>query len=244
MKRFQLLAGLLLLLFCAGCGAPARTEPDTPPDTAVPDAPAGPETEDHVLLTLEAAVDGGRVLRLDAVGKKRPDMDQWGVREIRVYDGDTLIQTLLTQEGIDAGGVDGAVDTGYTDCWSPDQVMVVEDMNFDGSGDIGLFGWACNNTIPYYYWLWDAGAGQYRYAFTLQGAEAHPETGEVSASSKNYGGDGPEGGYFRTDYYRYDASGELALVRREVEQADGKLVTYEMTGGQWTLAQTGDAYDG
>lgn len=252
MHRIHVITAILLALLCAGCAAPsgsdqAGSEPEEPSKAAQASHSIPAETEDHVLLTQEATVENGRVLRLEAVGKKRPDMDQWGVREVQVYDDADLIQTILAQEAIDADGISGAVDEGYTDCWSPDEVLSISDMNFDGSGDIDLFGWVCNNTIPYYYWLWDSEAGQYRYSFTLQGAEAHPGTGEVLSSSKSYGGDGPEGGYYHTDYYRYNASGALTLIRRDVARLEGDTTmidTYQMTNGQWVLTDTKEALDG
>ncbi len=169
---------------------------------------------DGVLSTQEAVVDDGQVLTLKAIGRQLWET-KYGVREIHVYDGETLIQVLLAQEAIsaewDTQGL-GEIAQTYTECWSPDKVMLVADMNFDGNGDIGLFGWAPNNSIPYYYWLWDSDAGQYRYAFCLQGAEANPETQEISSWYKY------ENGVYYTDYYRFDEDGALQFVRRDVER--------------------------
>lgn len=205
---------------------------------------------DHVLSVREVTVDGGHRLRLEAVGMESLTdygTSECGVREVRVYDGGTLVQIIPAQEAIDTDGVDGMVGSGYTDCWTRDEVMSVADMNFDGSDDFGLFGWQCNNTIPYYYWLWDSDIGAYRYAFTLQGAIPHSETKEVSSASKSYGGDGPDGGYWHTDYYQYDAAGTLMPVRREVERYKGDtpvIDIYQMTGDQWVLADTKEVSHG
>jgi len=203
---------------------------DAPPEDA-------PETEDHVLLTLNTEVNGGRVLTLEAIGKKRADMDQWGVREVRVYDGDTLIQTILAQEAIDAGGMSGTVDDGYTDCWCVEEAAAVRDMNFDGYGDLDLFGWLCNNTIPHYYWLWDPAAEQYRYAFTLQGAEEDAEKEEIVSQYH-------ASGIYYTDHYRYTAEENLTLVQREVEDYtrpihDGEPTreVYNIIDGQLVLQE-------
>ena len=127
MKRNLTALALATVLLLSGCGgndsgktetasqptqeaAPENTAPsDTP--VQVPEESAEPDkTEDHVLSTLEASVDGGRVLTLCAIGKQRADMDQWGIREVRVYEGNTLLQTISVQEAIDADGVDG-IDT-------------------------------------------------------------------------------------------------------------------------------------
>ena len=99
--------------------------------------------------------------------------------------------------------------------------MTIHDMNFDGYDDLDLFGWSPNNTIPHYYWLWDQETQRYQFAFILQGAEADPESQEIRATAKSFGGDGPEGGFYQTNIYRYVDFGELALVRREVTQIRG-----------------------
>ena len=254
MKRNLTALALATVLLLSGCGGndsgktqtasqptqEAAPENTVPSDTPVqePEESAEPDkTEDHVLSTLEASVDGGRVLTLCAIGKQRADMDQWGVREVRVYEGNTLLQTISVQEAIDADGVDG-IDTGYTQCWSAEEAMSVEDLNFDGSGDLDLFGWIpASNTVPHYYWLWDSGSNSYRYALSLQGASVDAQAQEV-ISQYHY-----ENGVDYTDYYAPDDSGNLVLVRREIAdwtQGDGQapLVTvYTVKIGQLTLAQ-------
>ena len=236
MKQFSLIFAILFSLLCAGCGAeqPPAAAPSPIEDSAEPTPAQTPaETEDHVLLTLEARVDDGRLLRLEAVGKKRPGMDQWGVREVRVWDGADWIQTVSVQEAIDAGGVSGVVGEGYTDCWSIEAAMAVRDMNFDGCDDLDLFGWVCNNTIPHYYWLWDREAQQFAYAFCLQGAEPDPERKEICSEYKE------DAARYCRDYYRFDETGAPALVRRDAENyADMKLEHYEMINGQLTLTGT------
>ena len=236
MKQFSLMFAILFSLLCTGCGGeqPSAAAPppiEAPTETTPAETPA--ETEDHILLTLEARVDDGRLLRLEAVGKKRPDMDQWGVREVRVWAGADLIQTVSAQEAIDADGVSGAVGGGYTDCWSIEAAVAVRDMNFDGCDDLDLFGWICNNTIPHYYWLWDREAQQFTYAFCLQGADIDPERKEICSEYK-----GDAARYYR-DYYRYGDAGALVLVRRDVENhTDRTLEHYETIDGRLTLTGT------
>lgn len=219
----------LLLLLLSACAAPAEEEktPDSPPQT-VPEAPpeeeapeeeapeeAAGETvppEDRVLLTLEAPLADGRTLRLEAVGRVE-DEYSCGVREVRVYDEDALLQTITAYDAIEWEWGSAADDLAgaYTNCWKPEETMEALDLNFDGNTDFGLFGWICNNTIPYYYWLWDEAAGVYRYAFSLQGAEAHPETGEVTSEYKS----GDAGSQWITRYYKPDAGGALVFDRLE-----------------------------
>lgn len=168
------------------------------------------ETEDHVFQTWEAPLADGRILTLEAVGRQ-VDEYHFGVREVRVYDGDTLLQTVLSSEGY--------WHEDYTSCWSAESAVEVLDLNFDGDMDFGLFGWETNNTIPFYYWTWDAGEGHYRYAGTLQGAELLPETEEVACSGRS------GWGCYWTNYYHPNAEGELLLVRVVIEDSSGFDIT-------------------
>ena len=209
---------LFVALFCTACGqtSTAPQEPPHEPKTSIAEQLSSvqetePTTEDHVLLSLEASLADGRTLTLDAVGKKLNEY-HYGVREVLVYEGDTLLQSVSVREAIEAEWGEGMADD-YTECWSPEASMETLDLNFDGNTDFGLFGWAPNNTIPYYYWQWDG--ERYQYACTLQGAEVHPETGEVFSTYK--GGWG--GAIYQSDYYRPDEDGTLYLVRQERECA-------------------------
>lgn len=218
---------LLAFLLLSACAAPAEESPDTPevPETPVQTVPeeASPEigeTEDHVLLTLEAPLADGRTLTLEAAGKVEDEYTT-RVREVRVYDGDSLIQTVQAREGNMAfwGGVDllpGESVSEYTHCWVPEGCAETVDLNFDGNTDFGLFAFPVNNIIPYYYWLWDTETEQYRYAFTLQGVEAHPEEGEVSAEYKS----GSAGSQWIVEYYKPDENRELSLARIERDTCD------------------------
>lgn len=233
MRRVLML--LLALLLLPACAAPAgETEaPPAPPAQEAPEPPAPAETSpeedalpeeipggDRVLLTLEAPLADGRALTLEAVGKVE-DEYTCGVREVRVYDGAELIQTVRAREANMAFWGDGGLLPGesvseYTSCWKPEGSMTALDLNFDGNTDLGLFGWPANNTIPYYYWLWDEGTGQYRYAFVLQEAEVRPETGELTAEYKS----GSAGSQWITEVYKPGENGELYLDRVERDTCD------------------------
>lgn len=214
----KVLSLLLVLLLCTACAQTPAAESLREPKGGTAEEPEPvPETTDHVLLTLEAPLADGRTLTLEAVGRV---LDEYscGVREVRVYDSDTLLQTVSVREVIEevwsfGDGVLVEDFYDYTKCWKPEGSMEALDLNFDRNTDFGLFGWPANNTIPYYYWIWDTDAEQYRYAFTLQGVEVHPEAGEISSEYK----DGVDGIYYRRDYYRPDETGALCLVRQERE---------------------------
>lgn len=216
MRRLLMLA--LALLALSACAAPADTEekpappPRETPEAAAPEEVSPVPTEDRVLLTLDAPLADGRTLRLEAVGK---NVDEYsaGVREVRVCDGEELLQTILSREAIEAEWGEGMAEDfyDYTECWVPEETMEALDLNFDGNADFGLFGWRCNNMIPYYYWTWDPESEQYRFACILQGADAHPETGETTAEYKS----GTAGSQWITEHYRPDKNGDLYLVRWE-----------------------------
>lgn len=221
MRRvLMFLLALLALLALSACAAPAEVAEEAPPAPAEP-APVEPAPGDSVpnrtapeddrSLTLEAPLADGRTLLLEAVGKQ-VDEYSFGVREVRVYDGEELIQTVQAREGIEHfwGDSDGGVVSEYTSCWSREESMEVLDLNFDGNTDFGLFGWPANNTIPYYYWMWDPEAGRYQYAFTLQGVSADSEKQELKSTFRLSAVE------YETDYYRPDETGALYLARTEV----------------------------
>lgn len=217
MRERIALTALFLALLCAGCGA-GNGSPDQevlPPETKTeePELPEEPPflEDESVLLTLDAPLSDGRTLTLEAVGKELENAI--GVREVRVYDGETLLQTILAREAIEPEWGEGMVEDfyDYTECWAAEETMEALDLNFDGNMDFGLFGWRANNTIPYYYWTWDSEAEQYRFAGTLQGVEVHPETKEVASEYKG----GYCGAHYQTDYYQPDEDGNLYLVRQE-----------------------------
>ena len=221
----QIISLLLLLLSLAACAAPVGETvqtADTPPvleEETEPPAETD-EPEDHVLLTLEAPLADGRTLTLEAFGKVEDEYTT-GVREVRVYDRDTLIQTVQAREGNmafwgDSDLLPGESVSEYTSCWKPEGCMEAVDLNFDGNTDLGLFAFRANNTIPYFYWIWNTETGRYQYAFTLQGAEAHPETGELTSEYKS----GSAGSQWIREYYRPDEHGEMYLDRVERNTCD------------------------
>lgn len=167
------------------------------------------ETGDAVLHTETAVVDNGRELTLNGVGHKLNDYN-WGVRSIEVYDGEELLQTIEMAEAADDPDVGLGLD-GYTDCWTPEQTFRAVDVNFDGHEDVEVFGWAPNNTIPYFYWLWNPDTGRYEYAFGLQGTTVHEDTKTLTAEYRESAAE-----YYR-DTYRWK---DGALVRTERQRVE------------------------
>lgn len=209
---------LLILLLCAGCGQ-ASPAPEAPAETRNPPPEEEQEEQgDFVLLTLEAPLADGRSLTLEAVGKVEDEYTA-GVREVRVYDGEELVQTVPALDGIRhywGGGDLLPGEEPYTRCWKPEGSMEVLDLNFDGNTDFGLFGWCANNTIPYYYWIWNPDTAAYQYAFVLQEAEAHPETRELTSEYKS----GSAGSQWIKEVYGPGGDGKLYLDRVERDTCD------------------------
>ncbi|MBO4915303.1 MAG: hypothetical protein J5449_08870 [Oscillospiraceae bacterium] len=134
------------------------------------------ETGDAQLCAANASV-GGKTLTLRGVGHRLNDY-LWGIRAIEVYDGETLVQTVSLSDASD--DPDGGLDE-YSSCPEPEQLFRAVDVNFDGYDDIEVFGWLTNNTIPYFYWLWNSDEKRYEYAFRLQGTTIDPADKTLSA---------------------------------------------------------------
>lgn len=209
MKRMMLL--LLSILLLAGC-AP-QTEPDTMSsitvETTLPvEAPTA--DGDAELTALDVALADGKVLTLSVWGRQDRNTMMYGVREIRVYQGKDLLQTLPMAEAIEADGVDG-IAPGYTESFSIEAAAELKDVDFDGNADLEICAWCPNNAIPYYYWLWNKEKECFEYAFTLQLRDVDTENRQLVAWYK------VENGLYHTDYYRVNAEKELELLKREVE---------------------------
>ena len=183
-----------------------------PEDLYVPvSTPAPAITDNTVIHTLNLPL-LGEECRIEAIGKQREDMDYWGIREIRVYAGDKLIQAILMQEAIEADGVDGSIDKGYTECPYPNLTVALRDVNFDGNLDLEVWGWSPNNSIPYYYWCWNPDTLQFEYAFTLQLTDVDEERKHLISHTK------AGGGVYYTERYRVTKENKLELAERMTEE--------------------------
>ena len=207
MKRIFLM--ILLTMVLSGCGG--QEEAPTVAETKQMEIPTEAVTsEDTELNTLEAVLDNGAVLTLSVRGKQAEGSRYWGVREIGVYRGETLIQTISMAEAIAEDGVDG-IDAGYTESVSLEDAAKLRDVDFDGNPDVEVCGWCPNNAIPYYYWLWNPETEQFQYGFSLQLREVDGENRQLIAWYK------VENGLYHTDYLRVNDRKQPELIRREVE---------------------------
>lgn len=241
-KPIAVLLIIWICLFLGGCGS-TRAEGDSvsenvsagvqsQPTAVSPSENDDTDYPDEYVMSYPISVENSRKLTLKLCGKKlREEYEQYGIRTIEVLDGSDLIQTIHTQEAISSvwDGNDGMTDSygGYTEAFGPDGGLTTMDMNFDGSGDIGLMGWIANN-IPYYYWLWDEEQGKFTYAFYLCNAVVDEKNQQLVSEMKS-------GAEYSTDYYQYDKDGHLQNVKRIVETYGGPTViteTYELVNGE------------
>ena len=187
---------------------PEPTEIPTPKMTPVPvtELDLG---DDEVLHTLCVLLENEEYT-IYAIGKKREDMDVWGVRELLVYVGAELRQAIAMQVATSTDGVDG-IDVGYTECWQAESTVAVRDVNFDGYPDLEVFGWCPNNSIPYYYWCWNPETKQFDYAFCLQLTGVDEENKHLISYQK------VGGGVYYTEYYRVAKDNTLELAERMTE---------------------------
>lgn len=201
----------------------------------VPDAGAEEYTWDH-----SVTVDGGRELTLRL--HCRAEDYGCGVRAIDVLDGGELLQTLSVQEASleadrDQGLEDVLEGTEYTACWDEDGDLYVEDLNFDGSGDLRLLEFTGVVNSRYLCWLWDPEAGQFDYAFPLVGYDIQTDSDTEQIVTESRDGIG----LYDTDYYECDTDGVLRHVKQVhvdyTDRSEGEdcyvITTRELIDGAW-----------
>lgn len=246
MKRLAIFCILMAMLTACGAqtaenppeeSAPPEAEAQAPvPELEIQPAPdVDPETGDRVLSSVSATVDGGRVLRLEAVGQTLTEPGasvRYGVREVRVYDGEALLQTLSVGE-LPPEALTGSM----TQSPTIEDALTVRDMNFDGAEDIDLYAQVEHTADPHIYYLWSSDMGAYLYAFTLRGAEPDPLTRRVAATYRL------DSVTDCTDYWAYEDGWTLKLSARETRDwkrgsEDFPLVEYyEFPDGEAVLVR-------
>lgn len=266
-----LLLGLSCLLFlCSGCAGAGKTDENADAEARSDTQNTDTETADtenteteasvlemqewavqkmqgeeaglHYTFTDTIKVDEGRELTLKFYCAYQYRYGyRYGVRKIEVFEGDKLLQTILTEEAVTAEWGDSSHrqffgwydDYCYTDSWTEDGGLDMRDMNFDGAGDIGLMGWITTGAnIPYYYWLWDAETEEFRYAFCLANPELDQETEQIVCWTR----DGAAAS--ETCYFEYDEDGNLQMVREVYYHYDWETDTdtvevWELQNGEW-----------
>ncbi len=188
------------------------------------------EDGEEYIVEEAVIVDDGKRLTLKLHGKKLSD-DEYGINTIEVLDEENPIQSISIHDAILAEW-DGTDDfDGYTQSFMKDSGFTNRDMNFDGSGDIGLMGWTTTGAnVPYYYWIWNKEKKQFEYAFSLSNVEVDSKNKQLISRTRS------SAVQYEVNYYEYDADGKLLNVKRIVrgKDKDGKMITdiYEIVDGE------------
>lgn len=256
MKK-ALFACLLCLLFCAGCAqqdgtavsdAPVVEMPpeiETPPAVSEPEPSPEPtpaeeaETPGVAPYTLDCAVTvDGRALTLRLHGRvdTTDGFERIGIRVIDVLEGDALLQTLSMRDAFDElyrqEGIELPEPTEWTDCWTQDGSLTLDDLNFDGFPDIRLMGTAGTVNITYLCWLWDVQTEQFDYAFSLVGYDVQIDSVAQLLITQHRDGYGQ----YYTDYYRYDNQSKTLLLMKQIleDMVNQTTSVHEQVDGVWT----------
>ena len=247
MKRYKIVAlamgFALLLAACGGQGADApKEDPDQQPEqtTEQDTAAAEPEDWDGYIKETAITVTGGRNLTLRLYGREL-ESDLYGIEKVLVLDGEQVLQELKVANAIELEWGDDAGFNSMTQSWDRDGGVSILDMNFDGSGDLGLQGWVtAGANVPYYYWLWDDATERFQYAFCMSNAEIDEERQQLVSRTR-------EGaGVYTTTYYAWGDSGELVPMEQttEITEADGSTAVQRYArqeDGSFRLVEDGSA---
>lgn len=212
----------------SGTGLKGSAENQTPPTDMLPPPTETlpPPREDAyqgsgaLVASVPLNVAGGRTVTVELYGASaRPEDPDWSnyyaIDELQVWEKTELLQTIRTAELAYDGDClfEGLFDdqsggpVGQPDC---------QDINFDGSQDLGLLaaeGYPHN--VPYCYLLWDEAANQ----LSIQPLMLF---GPVTLDMENqrieeYEKDGP---FSYHNYYRFTADGKLEALGSEPVQSD------------------------
>ena len=200
----------LLAVGCTFTNGKEQTDENNEKDNAIA------ETKEEVVIyegmySILVEVADGRNLAV-ALDMEEIGEEYYQVKQVYVYDGEELLQTIIPEE-IPVGDIvlwEGLfVNKGY-EVGEPD----VRDLNFDGAEDFGLLSVSSYpKNVPYSYFLWNEEKNQFDYGFSTFGAsalEVNEEARRLIVHSHDTLGE-------YEDYYGYSEDGQLVLVS-ELEQ--------------------------
>lgn len=170
-------------------------------------------TEDTLLWTDQAELGGGVSGLIELYGRRPSYGGSCGVSRVvwTPAGGAPHEFTVLEAATLTRPAWDTSEPSGYTDCWSSDGGLTLEDVNFDGYLDIGLQAAVSAYNLPYYYWTYNPETGGFDFAFWLLG----PMT--VDGENRQLVCETHSGPEYYTEYYVYDPSGQLYLARRDTQ---------------------------
>lgn len=189
MKRLVCL--LLTLALCLGCALAESKEYAIEKDVALREG-----LELHLTLHTQAL-----------------DESQFGLSAIDVYRDGALLQTIEMSEAVQAEWGDAKENGGNAVSYAQDAELTLEDVNFDGTGDLSVLAWNTTGAnLPRYYWLWNEEKQQFEYAFCLSNLEVDTENRQLVTSTRE------NAVTCLTEYYEYAEDGTIRLTRRVTDE--------------------------
>ena len=168
---------------------------------------------DALLYTDRAELGRGVAGRIELYGRRPEYGGSWGVSRVVWTPAGGAPKECSVKEAADLthpgwNPEDTAI---YTDSWSPDGGLTLEDVNFDGYLDIGLQAAVTAYNLPYFYWTYNPETGGFDFAFWLLG----PMT--VDGENRQLVCETHSGPAYYTERYAYDHAGQLYLARRDTQ---------------------------
>ena len=141
------------------------------------------------------------------------DESQFGLSAIDVCKDGTLLQTIKLSEAVLAEQGDAKENDGNAVSFAQDTELAVEDVNFDGTGDLSVLAWNTTGAdLPRYYWLWNEKNQRFEYAFCLSNLEMDTENRQLITNTRE------NAATYVTEYYEYTADGSIRLTRRVTDE--------------------------
>lgn len=189
MKRLVCL--LLTLALCLGC-APAESNEYT--------------------IEKDVTLREGLTLRLTLHAQPLGE-GQFGLSAIDVYRDGAPLQTIDVSEAVLAEWGDAQENGGCAVSYAQDAELSVEDVNFDGTGDLSVLAWSTTGAnLPRYYWLWHEESQRFEYAFCLSNLEVDAENRRLITNTRE------NAVTYVTEYYEYAENGSIRLTRRVTDE--------------------------
>lgn len=168
------------------------------------------ESGNALLYTMQYEVQPGELCQIKLYGKMLNEYN-YGISYVEITSEDGEDYSFSTEEAMTEMWGQKTV---YTECWSKDGGIKLEDINFDGYVDIGLMAQTPAYNLPYIYYVFDADNGKYEYYNDFMcslkvDTEAETCLEEYHAGTTYY-----------KDLWAKDNEGGLYLMQRTIREYD------------------------